>query len=72
VAGPVEATAIGNVIVQATALGQVASLAEGRALIRKSFDVSVFEPGTPHKTRGKSRRIWEDAYGRYLRLRGNV
>ncbi|RPH56969.1 MAG: rhamnulokinase [Chloroflexi bacterium] len=69
VAGPVEATAIGNIIVQAAALGQVASLAEGRALIRKSFDVAIFEPGTPHKTRGECCQAWEDAYGRYLNLR---
>jgi len=60
VAGPVEATAIGNIIVQAVALGEVASLTEGRAIIRKSFDVETFEP--------KDRPIWQDAYGRYLEL----
>ena len=59
-AGPVEATAIGNVIIQAMALGQVASLAEGRALIRNSFEVERFEPG--------NRPIWQDAYKRYLDL----
>jgi len=61
VAGPVEAAAIGNIIVQAIALGQVASLAEGRALILDSFDVSTFQPA--------NRQVWEDAYGRYLQLR---
>jgi rhamnulokinase len=62
VAGPVEATAIGNIIVQAAALGQVGSLAEGRALVRKSFDVAVFEP--------RERQPWDEACTRYLTLRG--
>jgi len=62
IAGPVEATAIGNIIVQAVALGQVASLAEGRAMIRRTFDVAAFEPA--------NRQVWDDAYGRYLKLRG--
>ncbi|NIV36857.1 MAG: rhamnulokinase, partial [Anaerolineae bacterium] len=37
IAGPVEATAIGNILVQALALGHVASLSEARALVRRSF-----------------------------------
>jgi rhamnulokinase len=44
VAGPVEATALGNVIVQMMALGQVGSLAQGRDLIRRSFEVENFDP----------------------------
>ena len=39
VTGPVEATAIGNVLMQAIALGQLGSLAEARAVVRTSFDV---------------------------------
>jgi rhamnulokinase len=62
VAGPVEATAIGNILVQAMALGAVADLAEGRALVRRSFAVKEFEPG--------DRAGWEEAYERYLGLRG--
>jgi len=61
VAGPVEAAAIGNIIVQAIALGQVASLAEGRALIFDSFDVSTYQPA--------NKQVWDDAYARYLQLR---
>ena len=62
VAGPVEATAIGNVLVQALALGQVASLAEGRDLVRRSFEVTFFEP---QETAG-----WDEAYQVYLGLTG--
>ena len=35
VAGPVEATAAGNILVQAMALGRIGSLEEGRAIIRE-------------------------------------
>jgi rhamnulokinase len=44
VTGPVEATAIGNVIMQAMALGQFSSLGEARALVRRSFDVVNYYP----------------------------
>jgi len=45
-AGPVEATAIGNLIVQAIALGELGSVADGRELIRNSFPVDEYEPGS--------------------------
>jgi len=45
VAGPVEATAIGNVMVQAFAQGRVGSLEEMRAVVRDSFEASTYEPG---------------------------
>jgi len=60
VAGPAEATAAGNVIVQAMALGQVASLEEGRALVRRSFEPTVHEPS--------DRAAWDEAYDRFLTL----
>ena len=44
VAGPIEATAAGNVLMQMLATGAIASLAEGRAIIRRSFDTEEFEP----------------------------
>ncbi|MBL8055549.1 MAG: rhamnulokinase [Anaerolineales bacterium] len=43
-AGPVEATALGNVVVQALAAGQIETLAAGRALVRQSFPVQTFPP----------------------------
>jgi rhamnulokinase len=62
VAGPVEATALGNVLVQAMAGGHIASLAEGRALIRHSLPVQTFEP--------HSSQAWAATYQRYLHLKG--
>jgi rhamnulokinase len=58
VAGPIEATAVGNVITQAMALGTIGSLEEGRRIVRSSFDVATYEPA------GGSE--WEEAYGRFL------
>jgi sugar (pentulose or hexulose) kinase len=43
-AGPAEATAIGNLAVQAIALGELGSLNEARQVIRASFEPSVHEP----------------------------
>ena len=63
VAGPVEATAMGNVLVQALALGEIASLAEGRALVARSFDAHTYQP-TPGAT-----AAWDAAYERFQRLR---
>jgi rhamnulokinase len=45
VAGPVEATAMGNVMVQAFAQGRVGSLEEIRAVVSDSFEASAYEPG---------------------------
>jgi rhamnulokinase len=62
VAGPVEATAIGNILVQAVALGQLADIAEARALVRRSFPVDVYEP--------RSAAAWDALYERYVGLEG--
>jgi len=63
VAGPVEATALGNILVQSIAAGQVASLTEGRSLVGRSVDTRVFEPADPDP--------WGQAYERYVKLRNN-
>jgi len=44
-AGPVEATAMGNVMVQAFAQDRVGSLEEVRAVVRDSFEATTYEPG---------------------------
>ena len=64
IAGPVEATAIGNILVQAIAAGQLNSLTEGRAMVRHSFDVLEFEP--------RSVARWNEAYQRYIKLKTEV
>ncbi len=44
VAGPVEATALGNIMMQAIGSGRLSSIAEARALIRSAKDISRYEP----------------------------
>jgi rhamnulokinase len=44
VAGPTEATAIGNILVQAIAAGELKDMAEGREVVRRSFDLEQYEP----------------------------
>jgi rhamnulokinase len=63
-AGPVEATAIGNVLVQAMAVGRVKSLAEARGIVRENFGVKRFEPRDSAK--------WDGAYQRYAQIVGRA
>jgi rhamnulokinase len=63
VAGPVEATSIDNIIMQLYALGEIRSLAEGRALVRHSFETKIFEPQNP--------TLWNDAYNRFQNILTN-
>ncbi len=44
VAGPVEATSIGNLIVQAMALGEIKDLVEARTVVKRSFPTTVYKP----------------------------
>lgn len=60
IAGPVEATAIGNIAVQAVAMGVFPSLAEARQVIRLSFDTVRY---TPQPSAG-----WDAAYRTFLEL----
>lgn len=49
VAGPVEATAIGNLLVQAMALGLVSTLEQARDVVRRSVVLQTYEPKSPHE-----------------------
>ncbi len=60
ITGPVEATAVGNALVQAIALGEIGSLAEGREIVRRSFEVETYEP--------RDSAAWDEAYARYRKL----
>jgi len=59
-AGPVEATAAGNVLMQALARGRLGSLAEARRVVRRSFDVVHYAP--------RARDDWDTAYARFCTL----
>jgi rhamnulokinase len=60
VAGPTEATAAGNILVQAIGAGRLDSLEAARAVVRGSFSLESI-PGRPSKE-------WDAAYDRYLKL----
>jgi rhamnulokinase len=59
-AGPSEATALGNAVVQLIALGRIESLAAARGYIRRSVDIDVYH--SRHSSQ------WDDAYARFLLL----
>jgi len=63
--GPVEATALGNILMQLLATGQIDSLQEGRALIRRSFPLDGYTPRT------EDQGAWDRAYERLSSLVGN-
>ena len=60
VTGPVEATVLGNVLVQARSNGEIRSLADIRAAVRDSGDVAQVEPDNSS--------AWNDARGRFAEL----
>jgi rhamnulokinase len=57
IAGPAEATALGNVAVQILATGVAASLKEVRAIMERSFPVEEFEPIDPAKWDRQAKRF---------------
>ena len=59
VAGPVEATAIGNIAIQAIASGELKDLAEARQLIAHSFPMKTYEP---------KGYFWREAQERFAKL----
>jgi rhamnulokinase len=60
VAGPVEATAAGNILVQAIARGEIASLREGRRLLARNAELRRFEP--------RRAAAWGEAKRRYQEI----
>jgi rhamnulokinase len=62
VTGPIEATALGNVLMQLLALGHIASLAQGRQVIRQSFALTAYEP--------RDSAAWDDAFARFQKISG--
>jgi rhamnulokinase len=62
VAGPVEATAAGNILTQAMARGELNGLDQVRAVVRDSFTVETYEP------RSELAAQWDDCYEKFLGL----
>lgn len=61
-AGPVEATAVGNIAMQLIALGEIKDVAEAREIIRESFNVENYYPDKTQKEK------WDAAYVKFLKL----
>lgn len=59
-AGPVEATALGNMVVQLMALGEIETLSQGRQVVKDSFAIREYRPSGD----------LEQAYQRFLEVTG--
>lgn len=59
-AGPVEATALGNIMMQAVAAGEVGTISEAREIIRQSFPVDEYSP--------QNTAAWDEAFPRFLQI----
>ena len=59
-AGPIEATALGNVLLQARAAGDLSSLSEIREVVRSSETIGEYTP--------RESVAWNDAWGRFQKL----
>jgi len=60
ITGPVEATALGNILGQALATKAIPGLAAGRELIRNSTDSKTYEP--------QDGQQWDEAYAKFLTI----
>ena len=60
VAGPTEATALGNVLIQARSSGDIGTLSQIREVVRNSYDIKTYEPVMTEQ--------WQTAYERFLKL----
>jgi rhamnulokinase len=60
VAGPVEATALGNVLMQLIGTGALRGIEEARQVVRASVQPAIYEP--------HAAAAWDDAYRRFIRL----
>jgi rhamnulokinase len=61
ITGPVEATASGNILMQARAAGQLKSIDEARAVIRNSFELKEYQP--------QNTALWEKQYNKFVRTK---
>jgi rhamnulokinase len=60
ITGPVEATAIGNILMQAIGLKHLGSLSDAREVVRASFESEIYEP--------KRTADWDEAYARLQKV----
>ncbi|MBN1972216.1 MAG: rhamnulokinase [Sedimentisphaerales bacterium] len=58
ITGPVEGTAIGNILMQAKAAGQITSLAQARKILHNSVETKIFEP--------QDTSVWDAQFQKYV------
>lgn len=61
-AGPIEATAIGNILMQAYAAGEIKDVHEARDIVRNSFEIKKYAPDT------SDAEGWQKAYEKFCKL----
>jgi rhamnulokinase len=54
ITGPIEATASGNILMQAMATGQIETLDQAREIVRNSFDLKIYQP--------ENIAVWQEQY----------
>jgi len=54
ITGPIEATASGNILMQAKATGQIKTLGDARAIVRNSYKLKEYQP--------QDSQLWEEEY----------
>jgi len=59
-AGPQEGTALGNIMLQAKASGDVSDIWDMRRIIANSLELRAFEP--------QDKEAWDEAYEQYLQI----
>lgn len=60
VTGPIEATVIGNALVQLIALGEIGDLRQARHIVAGMTELNRYEP--------EDTAVWQEAYGRYQQI----
>ena len=60
-AGPQECTALGNIMIQAKAAGEVNDIFDMRSIISDSVVMNRFVP--------EDQELWDEAYGKYLEIK---
>ena len=64
ITGPAEATAIGNILMQAIALKHLSSLGEAREVVRASFEPEIYK--------AEKTAEWDEAYSRLQKVMNNI
>lgn len=59
-AGPVEATALGNILLQLKAIGEIENLVDGQNMIFNMENISIYKP--------QNEQMWKDAQNRYIKV----